>query len=62
MLDLKKHSVGVVVIVSCILCSVISSISERCPDNLKAGCVNVAGILNLILCVVVVLKVFGIDI
>ena len=56
---LSKSSTAWVMFVCCILCSLISSVSPMCPDNVKEHCGTAAGILNCILCIVVLAHFMG---
>ena len=59
MLNLSKPSTGMVMLISCIICSIISSLSELCPSDVKGTCMNVASVLNCILCLIVFMHLFG---
>ena len=58
----KDRSAGTVLVITCILCALVTALSDLCPEDIKRGCVNVAGVLNCILCIVFLIKLFDISV
>lgn len=56
---LAETNSGVVILISCIMCSLVSNLSGLCPDDMKTTCMNIAGILNCVLCLIVFAHLFG---
>lgn len=50
---LEKINTATLIIIVCVLCSIISSLSDMCPDDMKDKCMNGASILNCVLCGIV---------
>ena len=59
-MNLGNTSSGVVILISCIICSIITAVSGLCPESTQGTCTTVAGILNCMLCLSAILHLFGV--
>ena len=57
--QVSKRSVATVAFVSCLLCLLTSSIAQSVPLEHRQTSMNVAGLLNCALCILVLAKFFG---
>ena len=53
-------SPAVLVIVCCILCTILTSASNMCPEEYKGICMSIASVINGLLCLFVVATMFGV--
>lgn len=60
MINLDKYSSATVLLVCCIICMILTSASDLCPENMRDTCEYTAGVLNCILCIVVFAHMMGI--
>ena len=56
---IQERSVAMLVMVSCVVCMITGVTVNFCPDKLSTGCKGLAGVINCILCIVVLAKFFG---
>ena len=53
-------SPAVLIILCCISCAVLTSMSSMCPEEYKGMCVKTASGINCLLCWFVIFKMFGV--
>ena len=53
-----ETNVGILLIVCCIICSFLTFASTFCPENQRLTCLNIAGVINCLICIYVILKMF----
>lgn len=51
---------GKLIILSCLLCSLFTSLTKVCPKTSKKKCDYISGGINFLLCIYVILKIFNI--
>lgn len=56
---LRNASSGMVLLISCIMCSITMAMSDLCTAETKDTCRNVASGLNCVLCIIVIAHMFG---
>ena len=54
-----KKSTATVMFVSCLLCLLTTTIAQQTPVSMRKTSMDIAGIVNCLLCVLVLAKFFG---